>query len=161
MRFGVPNPAMARLPGLAELLSPHSLVLGRRACRRDRQLEALLAWGRKPSAAWAEAEARRRELPLWRCEDGFLRSLGLGPEDPPLALVLDDRGIYYDATAPSRLDRLVAAPLSDGERQRARGLRQAWCDARLSKYNGARESPPPDDDFVLVVDQTEIGRAHV
>ena len=154
MRFGVPNPAMARLPGLAELLSPHSLVLGRRACRRDRQLEALLAWGRKPSAAWAEAEARRRELPLWRCEDGFLRSLGLGPEDPPLALVLDDRGIYYDATAPSRLDRLVAAPLSDGERQRARGLRQAWCDARLSKYNGARESPPPDDDFVLVVDQT-------
>jgi len=154
MRFGVPNPAMARLPGLTELLSPHRLVLGRRACRRDQQLEALLVWGRKPSAAWAEAEARRRGLPLWRCEDGFLRSLGLGPEEPPLALVLDDTGIYYDATAPSGLDRLVAAAITPEERRRARGLRQAWCDARLSKYNGARDSPAPDGDFVLVVDQT-------
>jgi capsular polysaccharide export protein len=154
MRFGVPNPAMARLPGLADLLSPHTLVLGRRACRRDPHLEALLAWGRKPSAAWAEAEARRRGLPLWCAEDGFLRSLGLGPEDPPLALVLDDTGIYYDSTAPSRLDRLVAADLSPEERRRAVELRQAWCAARLSKYNGARESPPPDGDFVLVVDQT-------
>jgi len=154
MRLGVPNPAMARLPGLAALLSPHELVLGQRACRRDQQLDALLAWGRKPSAAWAEAEARRRRLPLWRCEDGFLRSLGLGPEDPPLALVLDDTGIYYDCTVPSGLDRLVAADLDADGRRRAVALRHAWCAAGLSKYNGARDSLPPAEPYVLVVDQT-------
>lgn len=154
MRLGVPNPAMARLPGLAALLSPHELVLGERACRRDQQLQALLAWGRKPSAAWAEAEARRRDLPLWRCEDGFLRSLGLGPEEPPLALVLDDTGIYYDSTVPSGLDRLVAADLDADARRRAVALRNAWCTAGLSKYNGACDSPPPAEPYVLVVDQT-------
>ncbi len=151
--LGVPSAAMARLPTLASLLAPATLRRGRRACR-EQPLTALLAWGNKPSAQGAQRLAQRRNLPLWRCEDGFLRSLGLGGDGPPLSLVLDDLGIYYDASRPSRLERLIAGPIEASEWQRARQLQQLWCQERLSKYNGAPESPTPQEPFVLVVDQT-------
>jgi len=114
----------------------------------------VLAWGTKPSARRAERLSQQRDLPLWRCEDGFLRSLGLGADGPPLSLVLDDLGIYYDASRPSRLEGLIAAPLAPAQQQRAEALRQLWCQERLSKYNGGPESPAPAEPFVLVVDQT-------
>jgi capsular polysaccharide export protein len=98
--------------------------------------------------------SRERGLPLWRCEDGFVRSLGLGPEGPPWSLVIDDLGIYYDAHAPSRLEVLISRSLSPAESHRADALRALWQAERVSKYNGARETLPPREPFVLVVDQT-------
>lgn len=151
--LGVPAAGMARIATLAALLAPAKLVRGVRACRRE-PLTALLAWGRKPSGQTAEALAQRRGLPLWRCEDGFLRSLGSGADGPPLSLVVDDLGIYYDASTPSRLERLIATPLEAAERTRASELPGLWCRERVSKYNGAPESEPPAQPFVLVVDQT-------
>lgn len=151
--LGVPSRGMARIPTLAALLAPARLVTGQGPCRRT-PLDALLGWGLKPSAQRTSRLARQREMPLWRCEDGFLRSIGLGPDSPPLSLVVDDRGIYYDAAAPSRLEQLIGQPLSPEQRQRAEALRQLWCDQRVSKYNGAPESRPPAEPFVLVVDQT-------
>jgi capsular polysaccharide export protein len=73
-----------------------------------------------------------------RVEDGFLRSRGLGADlIPPLSLVLDDLGIYYDPTRESRLERLInaSAGLNDGERQRAERLIRRLTAAGLSKYN--------------------------
>ncbi len=151
--LGVPSRGMARLPTLAPLLAPATLVTGQGACRRA-DLTALLAWGRKPSARSAEAIARARGLPLWRCEDGFLRSLGLGDTCPPWSVVVDDLGIYYDATAPSRLEALIGEPLSPLELERAAALLQLWRQERVSKYNGVRDTSPPRQPFVLVVDQT-------
>lgn len=151
--LGVPAAGMARIATLPALLAPAQLVRGARACGRE-PLTALLAWGRKPSGRTAEALAQRRGLPLWRCEDGFLRSLGSGADGPPLSLVVDDLGIYYDASAPSRLERLIATPLEAAERARASALQGLWCRERVSKYNGAPESEPPAQPFVLVVDQT-------
>jgi capsular polysaccharide export protein len=115
----------------------------------------VLAWGRKPSAERAERWALQHHLPLLRLEDGFLRSVGLGPDEPPLSLVFDDLGIYYDASAPSRLEQLACRTLLESEVERARALRERWCGARVSKYNQGRELPTgfaPGD--VLVVDQT-------
>jgi capsular polysaccharide export protein len=151
--LGIPSRALARIPTLGPLLAPASLVVGAPACRRA-PLTALLAWGRKPSGNTAEAIARERGLPVWRCEDGFLRSLGLGPDGPPWSLLIDDLGIYYDAHAPSRLEALISQSLTATQTQRAEALRHLWQAERVSKYNGARESPPPRDPFVLVVDQT-------
>lgn len=151
--LGIPSRALARIPTLGPLLAPASLVVGAPACRRA-SLTALLAWGRKPSGKTAEAIARERGLPVWRCEDGFLRSLGLGPEGPPWSLLIDDLGIYYDAHAPSRLEGLISQSLSAEEGQRAAALRALWQAERVSKYNGARETLPPSEPFVLVVDQT-------
>ena len=151
--LGIPSRALARIPTLGLLLAPASLVVGAAACRRA-PLTALLAWGRKPSGKTAEAISRERGLPVWRCEDGFLRSLGLGPDGPPWSLVIDDLGIYYDASAPSRLEALISQPLTAAETHRAAALRALWQAERVSKYNAARETLPPSDPFVLVVDQT-------
>ena len=73
-----------------------------------------------------------------RVEDGFLRSKGLGAElTPPLSLVLDDLGIYYDPTHPSRLENLINASdnLSDADIHRAEHLIHRITTAGLSKYN--------------------------
>ena len=152
-RLGIPSRGMARIPTLGGLLAPAQLVPGLGACRQA-PLDALLCWGLKPSGRQAAQLAHRRGLPLWRCEDGFLRSIGLGPESPPLSLVVDQEGIYYDARGPSRLETLIAQPLDPGPKGRAEAVRRLWCEQRVSKYNGAPESPPPREPYVLVVDQT-------
>ncbi|MFN9645188.1 MAG: capsular polysaccharide biosynthesis protein [Cyanobacteriota bacterium] len=153
MVLGLPSRGLARVDTLAPLLAPATLVKGAAACRAA-PLTAVLAWGRKPSARAAEALSRARDLPLWRCEDGFIRSLGLGAAGPPWSVVVDDVGIYYDATAPSRLEALIPRPLAPPEVARAEALRRLWTGERVSKYNSALETPPPRDPYVLVVDQT-------
>jgi capsular polysaccharide export protein len=82
-----------------------------------------------------------------RVEDGFLRSRGLGAAlTPPLSIVADDMGIYFDPTAPSRLEALVADGPPPGGQDRARRLIDALIAARLSKYNLTTQGalPPPD-----------------
>ena len=64
----------------------------------------LLLWGRRA------APIARRDLKVLRIEDGFLRSSGLGADlVRPLSLIIDDLGIYYDASAPSRLEKAAAS----------------------------------------------------
>ncbi len=71
-----------------------------------------------------------------RVEDGFIRSRGLGADlTPPLSLVADDLGIYYDPTRESRLERLIAEGPPPGGTARAERLIQAIRAAGLSKYN--------------------------
>ncbi|WP_232529413.1 capsular polysaccharide biosynthesis protein [Caldimonas thermodepolymerans] len=144
---------IGRVSTLSSLLDDAQLV--RPSGKQARDCRAVLAWGRKPSARIAEAFATRHGLPVWCVEDGFLRSVGLGNQDPPLSIVLDDQGIYYDASGPSRIEALIARQHSEDERRRAAALRQRWCAGRLSKYNHAREAAPPlEGPYVLVVDQT-------
>ena len=150
--LGLPATGMLRHATLAALLAPSTLVAGSGPCSRL-PLDALLAWGSKPSARAAERLSAARKLPLWRCEDAFLRSLRPGI-DPPLGLVLDDQGIYYDTTGPSRLESLISRRHSPEEGERALALQRLWCEQRVSKYNGAAEVGAPAEPFVLVVDQT-------
>ena len=147
------GPGVGRIATLPALLDGWRLVPASRAQVEGAQ--AVLAWGRKPSARRAQAWAARQGLPVLWIEDGFLRSVGLGADEPPLSIVLDDEGIYYDAHVPSRLERLVRRPLTEARRSRADALCRAWRTARASKYNQAREwtgTMAPGD--VLVVDQT-------
>ncbi len=81
-----------------------------------------------------------------RVEDGFLRSKGLGAElIPPLSLVCDDLGIYYDPNTPSRLEELIAAStdLSASARDRATRLIRRLTKSGLSKYNVGDQALPP------------------
>lgn len=94
--------------------------------------------------AWASslpegivAACQKKQMPLWRLEDGFLRSVGLGSDlVRPLSLVLDSRGIYYDASQPSDLEVLLQE--SEFSRElcvRAAELRRVLVAQHLSKYN--------------------------
>ncbi len=82
-------------------------------------VDAVVGWGLKPSSTAGRARAARRNLPYLALEDGFLRSIGLGETGAAsLSLIVDDIGIYYDATRPSRLEMLIeTAP--------------EWCDAAM------------------------------
>jgi capsular polysaccharide export protein len=101
------------------------------------------------------------DMNVVKVEDGFLRSRGLGADlIPPLSLVCDDLGIYYDPTRPSRLEHLIAASesLSDAAKQRAERLIKRITRAKLSKYNvGATEIPVdlPKGRRILVPGQVE------
>ncbi|MDO5614116.1 MAG: capsular polysaccharide biosynthesis protein [Paracoccus sp. (in: a-proteobacteria)] len=114
-------------------------------------------FARQPSAAvtlvWANrAEAAPQAI---RVEDGFLRSRGLGAAlVPPLSLVADDCGIYYDPSRESRLERLIAAGPPPGGADRAARLIAQLTKAGLSKYNlsaGAPTLPPRDGRRMILV----------
>src|SRR5690606_10606683 len=95
--------------------------------------------------------------PCLRVEDGFLRSRGLGAElVPPLSLVTDDLGIYYDPTRPSRLETLLLSPLPPGGRARAERLLESLRAAQLTKYNLGGTTPAlPEGPRILVPGQVE------
>ncbi|WP_254247216.1 capsular polysaccharide biosynthesis protein [Loktanella salsilacus] len=85
-----------------------------------------------------------QDTDMVRIEDGFLRSRGLGADlIPPLSLVLDPVGIYYDPTQPSQLETLIAAAcdLPAGARARADRLIAKLIKAGLSKYNLGTTDP--------------------
>ena len=119
-------------------------------------LNGVAAWGRRPTARKAQAFARSRSIERFLClEDGFLRSLHPGASSQTCSLVVDDLGIYYDATAPSRLEAMVPAALTLAEQKRTQRLIEHWCKAGISKYNYAPEPAAlPADAYVLVIDQT-------
>ena len=152
-RIAVVSRGLQAIATLPALLDDAELLFGTSA--RSGAAEAVLAWGRKPSAAAARRFADSRGLATLQVEDGFLRSVGLGDQDPPLSLVVDDLGIYYDAGSASRLERLIAAGCPVDQKPRAAALVDAWRTARVSKYNHAREGAPAGTSAgVLVVDQT-------
>jgi capsular polysaccharide export protein len=108
---------------------------------------------------WAGKEAAPLDCPrILRIEDGFLRSRGLGAElVPPLSLIADDLGIYYDPTRPSALEKLIQSPLPPGGRRRAEKLVAQLRAARLCKYNlgGAGAEGLPEGRRILVPGQVE------
>lgn len=111
----------------------------------------VLAWaGRAPEDA-------PPDLPTVRIEDGFLRSRGLGAElVPPLSLVTDRQGIYYDPTRPSDLEDLIARPLTAWQEARAERLLSRIREAGLTKYNlGGDTVALPEGRRILVAGQVE------
>lgn len=115
----------------------------------------LLLWGKTEIP-----EGLLAEVQVFRIEDGFLRSVGLGAElVRPLSWVVDSRGIYYDATAPSDLEVILATQVVDDALcARAARLRERIVASRLTKYNvggKAWRRPAHVDHVILVPGQVE------
>ncbi|WP_083006084.1 capsular polysaccharide biosynthesis protein [Halomonas sp. GT] len=97
---------------------------------------------------------------LWRMEDGFIRSIGLGVDlAQPLSLVIDRQGIYYDPSQPSELETLLnTADFSDDLLERAAHLRERLVALKLSKYNVPGKEVielPANKHIILVPGQVE------
>lgn len=119
----------------------------------------------------AKAQASGRNWMVWagkasadhqgatRVEDGFLRSRGLGAElVPPLSLVTDRKGIYYDPTQPSDLEDLITqrVRLTEAQERRAEELLRSLVQSSLSKYNLGGDTPDlPAGRRILVPGQVE------
>ncbi len=127
--------------------------------------DVVIGWGHKSTAAAAREFSARRNKRYVAIEDGWIRSIKPGPDELPRSLILDRTGIYYDASAPSDLERLIAenARNVDAEaRLRAeRGMARLRRDA-VSKYNDGPWldeaalgfAPRGTRRRVLVIDQT-------
>jgi len=149
-----------RLPGVGELLGAERLLF-RPSANAAQKLDAVAGWGHKPTAERARRYASQHQLPYLALEDGFLRSVGFGGSEPPLSLIVDNLGIYYDARTPSWLEELLqndvrlddAALLARAER-----FRQRIVESGVSKYNHASDQLPDvianAEGLVVVADQT-------
>ncbi len=143
--------------------------------------ETVIGWGLKTNTVAARRYAESNNLRYLTLEDGFLRSVGLGVDhSPPLSMVIDDLGIYYDATRPSRLEKILSGEFDDipdsppfsnlqlyaeGAQNplenrtlisRAQQCIKLIIDNRLSKYNSSPDITlqPTAKKRILVVDQT-------
>lgn len=101
---------------------------------------------------------------LIEVEDGFIRSSGLGADCvPPLSIVVDPVGIYFDPRRPSALELL----LQDGEfpdemLDRARRLRELVVERGISKYAAGAPLHERRDSakrYLLVPGQVEDDRS--
>ncbi len=113
--------------------------------------------GDRPHMVWARHAGQAQNVT--RIEDGFLRSRGLGAQlVPPMSLVTDDQGIYYDPTRPSRLEDLIARreTLRADQELRAERLIARLVSDGLSKYNVGQTAPDlPQGHRILVPGQVE------
>lgn len=115
----------------------------------------LIVWGMR-DARMALPDGLR----VLRIEDGFVRSVGLGADlIRPVSWIIDDLGIYYDATRPSRLERILAETAFDeASLQRAVALRERLVASGLTKYNvgaGSWQRPADGRRVILVPGQVE------
>ena len=70
--------------------------------------KVFIIWGYNELAGTVEY-ARKYNIPVYRMEDGFVRSVGLGANhELPLSLVLDKSGtLYFDSRSPSTLENIL------------------------------------------------------
>jgi capsular polysaccharide export protein len=147
------RPHLARaFGGTRRLLFAPDLARG--LALAERTGRDLLVWGGAAGGASTGFEG----VTLRRCEDGYIRSRGLGAElVPPLSLVADDLGAAYDPTRESRLERLIATPAPAYALARAERLMDMIARAGLTKYNLEGDPPPdlPKGRRILVPGQVE------
>ena len=119
-------------------------------------------WGRK---AFDEVEtyAKEKALAINRVEDGFVRSVSLGSSlSKGYSLVVDNRGIYFDATQESDLEHILNSYAFDTKLiERSKKLQNYLVEKRISKYNASQDkkivlkSHKREEKVVLVIGQVE------
>ncbi len=121
----------------------------------------VLGWGKKANTEQAVKLAEKHQVPYWHLEDGFISYLGhpaLG--DKRFALIVDKRGIYYDATCPSDIEDLLNHPdwFSSALKERSSTLLALITENKITKYNheplDSWKPEAGEQKRILVVDQT-------
>lgn len=142
---------------------PHTFttVFLQRLLRLDRE-KVFFVWGSKHHTS-IEDLAEAYGIPIYRVEDGFVRSVGLGAlHTLPYSLCLDKTGIYYDSRQPSDLEHMLNHHHFDEETlNRAARIIEQIKENGLSKYNHLSNknvemaSGKNTDKRILVIGQVE------
>ncbi len=95
----------------------------------------LVVWGSKGRRNLFEK--LKKDTPVYTLEDGFIRSVGLGSEFiPPMSIVIDKRGIYYDPTEESELEYILNNyEFNEEEISKAEMIRKLIVENNVTKYN--------------------------
>jgi capsular polysaccharide export protein len=98
--------------------------------------DTVVCWGAQPPEGLVSL-AQQSWARLLHAEDGFIRSVGLGSDlIRPQSLVLDERGIYFDATRPSDLEVMLATrSFTPEDLARAQAVRAFIVQHGITKYN--------------------------
>ena len=125
--------------------------------------DTVAMWKSRTSAQVLSA-VERSGARVVEVEDGFIRSSGLGADCvPPLSILVDRRGIYFDPSRPSDLeDQLQNGGFTPNIIDRARQLRSQIVAAGLTKYAGSANADaqrPEGMRTLLVPGQVEDDRA--
>ncbi|EAL3899070.1 capsular polysaccharide biosynthesis protein [Campylobacter lari] len=121
--------------------------------------DVFVGWGRKKSGLKVIELAKKYNVNFLLLEDGFLRSLNLGIDNSPsFSIVKDDVGIYYDATAPSKLENILNTyEFSTKELEQAKKAIELIKKEKLSKYNNNLCMPQElfgsNEERVLIITQ--------
>lgn len=109
--------------------------------------------------------AKEHNVPVYRMEDGFIRSIGLGSmHTPPFSLCLDKRGMYFDSTKPSDLEDILNSYDFQGDSlllNRAKYAISKLQQLGISKYNHVDKRDvidiygPKNKKRILVIGQVE------
>lgn len=136
-KIGVTSGGIAKIPFIDVFLGATTCRVSSPSAKGD--LVAIAGWGTKPSGQRAAELAARLDLPVLFLEDGFLRSYFAGKDHPPLSIVRDSEGIYYDSRRPSALESLLNSEtdLLNGIEADVERARRLILEHRLSKYNHA------------------------
>jgi capsular polysaccharide export protein len=111
-------------------------------------------------------ELDQRGIQPIEIEDGFIRSVGLGADCiPPLSIVADRLGIYFDPSRESELECLFnEGSFSADLLRRAQQMREVIVDGELSKYEASSAISvrlPHRPGSILVPGQVEDDRSVV
>ncbi|HEC1763458.1 TPA: capsular polysaccharide biosynthesis protein [Campylobacter lari] len=121
--------------------------------------DVFVGWGRKKSGLKAIELAKKHNVKFLLLEDGFLRSLNLGIDNSPsFSIVKDNIGIYYDATAPSKLENILNTyEFSVEELEQAKKAIELIKKEKLSKYNNnlcvPKELFNDNEERILIITQ--------
>ncbi|WP_444935019.1 capsular polysaccharide biosynthesis protein [Microbulbifer sp. JTAC008] len=119
----------------------------------------VFVWASRPTNS-LQKKIEGIQARLWRVEDGFIRSAGLGADlVAPTSLVFDSRGIYFDARSPSDLEIILSdTNFSDEILNRVKSLHLLLLRKRVTKYNiqgSVNLSLPDNKKIILVPGQVE------
>ena len=112
-------------------------------------------WGMKNSGKkFRNKQKRLSNLRILYLEDGFIHSFGRKKTRIPLSICRDNHGIYYNYKSKSDLFSLIKEKLSDEETLRSKKIISLWKKSGISKYNYTNFLIPPNEPFILLIDQT-------
>ena len=125
--------------------------------------DSALIWKSRAPASLPD-QLEHRGVMVGEVEDGFIRSTGLGANCvPPLSIVVDHLGVYFDPAQPSDLEDIIQnAAISPQLVARAAVLRRRLVETGVSKYGRAAtrlERPAGERRTVLVTGQVEDDRS--
>ncbi|MFK0164167.1 capsular polysaccharide biosynthesis protein [Rhizobium sp. NPDC090279] len=117
--------------------------------------DTIVLWGNAAPPEEGILSKQGKRVPIIRVEDGFIRSSGLGSSlVPPSSLCFDEQGIYFDASAPSKLETILnRTNFDEALLERAQRLRQAIVSMGITKYN---LPPQPAPDYRALADGRTI-----